>query len=270
MANGGAGDLRALMLSTLALYGRAFGESAKGFRLNWWACFLPLFYFAIMGILSPLIAGLLGGLVGGLVLGLILAAVIANYLALISACVRKERVLRREIWERTVEVFIPVINVLFALFLLNLLTSMLLKRPDQRWAAMAINGVMVLLFNPLPEVTYQRPGGDSVGVFAEALEFMKENWLEWLCALALILLPVLAVKPEFLLTMFGGADPLNGVFVWLQGFQLISLGSGGVLSVVSGVAAFAASFYAMVFRGVLYHELSRSSRRKRIYQFKME
>ncbi|MCB0325375.1 MAG: hypothetical protein KDD69_17450 [Bdellovibrionales bacterium] len=257
-------DTVILVQSTLKLYRDAITEAAAGVLLNWRLLGLHFCYLLLFAVLAP-IAGMFGGLAGGFLVGMVLALVLGNYLATVSAAVQKERLQYREAFERGMELFSPLISVLFALFLLNLLLGFVLKGPESMWIRASINLFITVLFNPIPEVIYHR-GGLMGELFAESLEFVKENFIEWFLPALLFVLPLLLLSSEAVLPTVLFVLTTNPLYLIER--LLMHFSSPGLLLLEAPLVALvlAILYFLMTVRGVLYGKLATSSRRKRIYQ----
>lgn len=263
-----ASELTLLVRATARLYRTAAQDALKGVRLNWWAALLPVVYLVTLSVLSPLVLGIVGRFVGGFVLGLLSAFLVAHFFAVVGASVMGERVGVRESVERAGHLFSPVIGVLFALFVLNLVAGFAL-RENQALRAV-LNVVLVILFNPIGEVVALQRGVSggffSEGLFSESINFMKENAAEWSVAFVVIFLPLILTSPGDFLSLFVSANPLQLVPGFI-GLFLTTFSALTPLGMILGAPlALLVVLFVLVFRGALYRGLSESSRRKRIYQ----
>jgi hypothetical protein len=255
-----------LLRSTIRLYLTSFIDAWQGVRRNWYWGFLPLLYVPVFAIGARVVMLLPLGIISGLLLGLLGALVFANYLALLSFAVRGEKMLWREVWPETLTLFSPVLGALFVLFGVQLITSFALK--GQPLVVVAINLVIVTVFNPLPEVVYQQRGG-ALEAYGEALEFMKENAVEWLLLFLLLLSPLFLFTPLTVFGIFANTGPFDAIFVVLRSLTILSVYAPPVLILPSVLAALFAGFYLFSVRGVLFSKLHQTSRRKRIYDERM-
>jgi hypothetical protein len=145
---------------------------------------------------------------------------------------------------------------------------MILSKPSQQWVLSLLNLFVVVAFNPLAEVAYLRRR-DSMSHLSESLEFMKENVFEWLLPLVLPFLPLILADPEGFLVRLGSASPLHLADLFSDFFLTLGRPLSAGPSLLLSIAVMLATFYYMIFRGVLYRSLSASSRRKRIYSERM-
>lgn len=253
-----ASTVTLLFTSTLRSYLESLSESWKGVRRNWYWSLMPVAYLPVValgGIVSrPL------GVLGGFLMGFVVLALVANYLAIVAHAVRGEGLAWREVWPETVRLFWPVMGGLFVLFGVSLVASLALR--DKPLLAGVLSLVLVVIFNPLPEVIYQR-GAGGVESFQEALEFMKENAVEWLLANVILLSPVLLVGRLSIFDVLTAGDPFRALGTVLGAFSSLTIGPLGMVSLPLMLFV---GFYVIVVRGVLFYKLSHSSRRKRIYE----
>ncbi len=259
-------QVKTLILVTLKIYIAALGEAWRGLILNWRCLLLHLLFLIAFWLLAP-VAMLFGGMAGGFILGLILALLFAAYLSTVAAAVQREKVDFGEAWGRAVELFSPVINVLFILFILNLVAGMALNTPDKLWLRQSLNLLVTVLFNPLPEIIYSSRGSGTAA-FAESFEFIKENFIEWFIPFLVLLSPLLLQDPagfKSVLIFVMTTSPINILqifFLTFSGPAFFSFGIGMLLILP-------ALYFIFIFRGVLYKELAGTTRRSRIYRSKM-
>lgn len=211
-------------------------------------------------VLSPL------GIIGGLVLGLVVAACWSSYLELASQAVAGTKIrlswaeFRRTFGAR----FWDVVSVMFAFWIISLLLGPALKGPDGERVAAVFGLAVAFFFNAVPELLYQGHSR-SFGLLIDSGRFMVAHPVVWmlpnLVFASLLLLPTghLAVRhPAELLLVFGNtfSSPLGLVTmvtawpVWTWPLILFGL------------------HYVMVFRGLLFQQLSSGSDNARLRAFK--
>ena len=261
-----------LVKATLKMYRGALADAWRGSVINWRAVLIHVAGIVAVSLFIPL-ASLLGPLLGGFALGILLALFLSVYFFTVAAGVERERIDFGEVRSHGFQLFSPLISVLFFLYIINFLADRMLGSPDMAWVRMCINLFVTVLFNPLPEVIYNR-GGIATEMFAVSLEFIKENFVEWLLpALLFVLLIALATQSSFLglLVLLATNDPLHLIeesLFSLAGMRLF-FWLTNPLSVVYVVLFLYGLYFVCVFRGALYKRLSGSTRRKRIYQERM-
>jgi hypothetical protein len=220
--------------------------------------YVILFFWAVR-LLAPL------GMIGGFIAGFIGAAFVGGYLSVLAIGVAGGKLklvdLRqglRAVWD--------VCSVFFALWILGLGLGVLQKMAGPNGTAVA--GVAALagaiLLNPVPELIYNSRSR-SFALLKESINFVMENPVAWF-------VPNLVFAFTFLwatraLVFSSPAEVL---------LRLASLGSmGGVLGLVGGSPLWMAPLlivfvhYAMVFRGLLFRELSTGSSRMRAFRRNM-
>lgn len=256
-------DTVLLVKATLSFYYASLRDAFQGVKLNWRMLGMHLLYALALAVIAPFTA--LFGLAGGFMMGALLALVLGNYLATVAAAVDGERLSARESWERGLELFSPVISVLFMFFIVNIVMQMAFSTPETVWIKASINLFIAVLFNPIPEVIYSR-GGSMGGLFSESSEFVKENFVEWFVPLFLLALPLLIITPGNFLPIVIQVVTTNPLYL----IEWIILGLGNPLRLIYElpwvVLLLLCLYFALTFRGALYQRLAGSSRRKRIYQ----
>ncbi len=226
----------------LGVYGRVFARAIDLLATNWLLAVMVIAYQAIMlgaGLaLMPLgvMGGTAGGLVGSIVAMLVWAACVSSFLAVLGRVIRDGRVTPREVPGSFTLHLGDVLNVGFLLFGLQLLGRLVLVPFPYLYI---VFGIAVLVFlNAVPEMLYL---GNIAGpaLFVESYRFIGRYWIEWFpptLLLAAVSLGALAAIP------------------------------GGVFAVLGwAVAAVAVTFLFLV-RGLLFLELTTSSRRAREFQ----
>lgn len=260
-------DLEILVLSTWALYHQALREAYNGFKRNWWAAFVPVVYIVFFFLFASTLGKLFSGMAGGLLVGILQALFIANYLAFVACAVDGRKMSLKDIKSETFTLVMPVIGVLFAFFIVDLLLRLILQGGGLQALAIGLNLILVVIFNTLPEVTYLNRGF-TMSILQEAAEFIKENTLEWFLPLIILVFPIILANPKGLFLMFASSNALLMPKFYFEIVGSSVLISDGISFALITLFAFVFTFYFMIFRGVLYKKLSTSSRRKRIYQFK--
>lgn len=256
-------DLNLLLRATLRIYRESLVEALRGCLLNWKMVFVHFLYLVLCSVVMR-IALAFGPVAGGFVLGFFLAAVLANYLFTVSSGVRREKVFFGEVWSQGFELFSPTLSVLFCLFILTFVVDRVLSQADL-WLVAVFHLLVAVLFNPIPEIIYTRPGRvfDMLG---ESFEFIRENFIEWFLPALILGLPLVLVDPDLAALLglqFITTNPLHMIEYFLMVFYHPVM----LLTVAPLVLAFVfCMYFVFIFRGHLYQRLSTSTRRKRIYQ----
>ena len=247
----------------LSIYRRVIAAAARS-SLRAWPAALSLVVYAVVLVLAIQLAGSLG-ILGGILLGLVAAGCWSSYLELVSQAVAggKIRVQWDELKRTFGARFWDVISVMFAFFIISFLTGPL-RTGENGVALSAILGIATaFFFNAVPELLYQ----GSVRSFALLLasaRFMLAHPVVWLlpniafAALALAATGGLRFhRPAELMIAFGSifSSP-TGVAGLFTGLPLWSL----------PLALFALHF-AMIFRGLLFRELTTGAGNARLLAF---
>lgn len=255
-------DLPILFKLTVKLYLSCLIKAGKLFVSKISMIFLQLALVVIFGVLLRLTAPL--GMAGGFIAGLFLAVTLAGYLATIEVAVSEQKITLAELWPLTMQIFSPTLSVLFAFFVLNLLLGFVLPGASGQGVLSLLGIVLAVAMNALPESIYQR-GGPVVNLVTDSFLFIKENFLEWFAPYAIIFVPLMFV-PGLRLPLVLLENP---IFLLQKIFGLLGIFTN-IFNVRYVLIYLAIIFFVFIFRGLLFKELATSTRRKRIYQFKME
>lgn len=227
---------------TFDIYRRAVARGAVLAVRNW-AVLLSVFAYAAILYLGGYLA-MFVGLIGGFLMSLLFSACASSFLYLVEMIVRTNKVT----WEdftRSFGVYLwDVVGVSFVLWLFWFVATPVLQQlPQGHVAVLAINLVLVVLFNAVPELIYLGHSG-VLDLLSRSYQFIAANWIEWF--------------PPNLVLLVG-----------LAALWRVPLGEG-VLPLVARVALVSLFLYfAMVVRGFLFIELDGSSRRSRAFRHKM-
>lgn len=230
-----------------------------------WPVALSFVLYAAILIGAGVVLGPLG-MIGGFALGLVAAACWSSYLELIAQAVAGGKIrLRWDDFKRTFGArFWDVISVMFAFWIISLLMGPALRGPQGERVAAVFGIAVAFFFNAVPELLYQGRSR-SFALLVDSGRFMIANPLVWLLPnivfAALFLMPTgrLAVNhPIELLLVFGStfsspagmASLATGWPVWVWPLTLFGL------------------HYVMVFRGLLFRELSSGAGSSRLRAFR--
>jgi hypothetical protein len=235
----------------------AFRRSVKA----WPVAFSVLLYAAILVaggiVLMPL------GIVGGILLSLLAAACLSSYLHLLSQAVSGSRVVWTDVKRGFAARFWDVVSVMFAFWILSFLTTFLIRGAGPNGPAVGamVGLAMAFFFNPVPELLYLGHSR-SFALLGDSARFVLANPVAWfvpnLVFAAILLAPTgeLAVgHPGELLLLF------ERIF-----------SRGGVIQAMTGAPLWAIPLlllflhYVMVFRGLLFGELSSGNPRLRAFR----
>lgn len=208
------------------------------------------------------------GIIGSLVFSVVLAACWSSYLELLSQAVSGAR-FRLDLvdFKRTFAARLgDVISVLFVFWVVNMLSAPLLRGPNGLAISAILSLAIAVFFNAVPELLYQG-SSRSLALLVESARFVTEHALTWLLPNVVIALLALVAsgnvgyyisQPTALLIAFGAmySSP-TGAVATLLALPLWAL------PLALGVA-----HAMMVFRGVLFRELSRGGGNRRLQAFR--
>jgi hypothetical protein len=253
---------------TARLYGWVSWQALRLAVKAWPVALVVIAYALLMGFAANLLAPL--GVIGGFLVGLLEALCISSYLYLLSQAVAGSRIGLADLRRNFASLFIEVIGVLFLLWIAGMVVGFLARVASERAAfVMAAYGLAVAVFlNPVPEIIYQgRSPGRSTELLVASFHFIQQHWIEWF--LPNIVFGVLivgiayggeALNPETLMTTLPGLFSLQG------GYQLAPQLLSGGRPLWLWPILLAMVHYAMVYRGVLFRELSTGGWRVREFR----
>lgn len=222
------------------LYGECFSKTMGSLARNAWTVLLPMGMFVAMVLLMAIIASI-GGFLAGILTSLALSALYSSYLYFVSEVVSNQKVGLHEVGRSIKAYFWSILNVLFVLFIAQLLLGLMLRGTPQ--GGLILTGlwlVAVVVLNPAPEVIYQRHTYGGLQTLQGSWEFLKENWIEWFVPNVPLLLAV-----AFVTALASTLHPIAGGLI------------GGALFHV-----------VMIYRGHLFRALDGSSHRQRMFRFR--
>jgi hypothetical protein len=249
----------------LALYKDVAILAAKRAAQSWLAAVsLPL--YTLLVLLSMLATASLPPFIAGLIVGFVAAACFGAYLSLVAAALDGGNIRLgdlknglRSVWD--------VVGVFFVLSIIGLLVGKVQESAGPN--AAAVGGVVALaaaiLLNALPEVIYQR-GATSLSALQQSVNFVFENAFAWF--LPNIVFAIVILAATGVLRVSEPGELL---------IRLAQVGSvGGLVSLVVRAPYWMMPLlilfvhYAMVFRGLLFRELTGGSSRMRAFRRRME
>lgn len=222
------------LTDTLAVYGRVFRRGLELVVRNWILGIVAVAYQLLLLVLAITVAPL--GIVGGVLMTLAMAACASSWLVLVEQVIRSGRTGFRELSGSFAAYLGEVVNIFFLLFVLNLLRDAALSPFPYLWIVFAVATFVFL--NAVPELLYLRHQA-GVALAVESYRFIGESWVEWL--------------------------PANVVLVGLA-LAVVRVVPAGPFGVVSAVVLGFVAAYAFIVRGLLFLELTTSSRRAREFQ----
>ena len=249
-----------------SLYRQVTAEAARRAFVSW-PILLVLPVYPVILYVTLLLTGSLG-IIGSLIASIVLAACWSSYLELISQAVTSARFrLDWDDFKRTSGARLwDVISVLFAFWLIDIVSGLLTQGPRGPAISAIIGLAIAFFFNAVPELLYQG-NSRSFALLGDSARFVTEHPVVWLLPNVLIALLALAASggigyyvanPTALLVAFGSmfSSPMGAVAallrmpLWLLPVALI------------------VAHAMMVFRGVLFRELSRGAGNPRLQAFR--
>lgn len=244
----------------LKLYARLAGKAIRLALRGWPAAVVLPLYATLLQIAGGLVASL--GMLGGFLLAFVVAFLASSYLHLVALAVAGRKIGLGDFRDSFLAYFGDVISVMFATWIIQLVVSVLTRDAGDRGRIIfvLVDLTMVVFLNPIPEMIYLGGGRTrSFGLLMEAGRFITAHWPEWLAPsvvmAAVLLAPTgliqhgpLAMRLlafQSLFSLEGVAMTVNKIPLWLAPFMLIFIN------------------WAMVFRGLLFTELTFRVRRPR-------
>jgi hypothetical protein len=248
----------------LSLYRQVTVLAARRAVAGWPAALSLVGYAAILVPTSMVAVQL--GMLGGFLLGFVLAACWSSYLELISQVVAAGKL--RLSWAEVKRTFAArlwdVISVMFAFWIISFLTRPLTSGPNGA-ALSAILGLgMAFFFNVVPELLYQGQSR-SFGLLLQSGRFMVAHPVVWLLPNVVFAAIALAAS--------GQLRAVHHLAEALIAFGNTFSSPAGVAGIFIGLPLWALPIalfglhFVMVFRGILFHEISTGGANPRLRAF---
>jgi hypothetical protein len=208
--------------------------------------FAPIAYGILLSAAAMLFAPL--GIIGGIIMGVVLAACASSGLYLIENVVRMNKATLQD-FTRGFSVYLwDILTIAFIFWIpMRLLAQVAFTTPNGPLLYLGVQILLYVIFNPVPELIYQgRVSG--LALLSASYQFIVENWLEWL-------LPNLLVGV--------GGYMLRGLV-----YQLVAPLPFFLQYFLVEAAFGLFLIFLMIFRGLLFAELSGTTRRSRVYRYK--
>jgi hypothetical protein len=235
----------------LSLYWNVTRLAARRAITSWPVALSLLVYAIVLFPIAVIVAPL--GMIGGLLLSLAIAACWSSYLELISQAVAGSRF--RFDWNEFKRSFMArfgdVISVMFAFWLLSLLTVPLMIGAHAQQMRAILGFAIAFFFNAVPELLYQG-SSRSFALLLDSARFVMEHPVAWFAPNLLFAAVALWAS---------GGLSLRHPAEFLIAFGNLFSSPGGVLSIFTALPlwgrpiALLALHFVMMFRGVLFGEL---------------
>jgi hypothetical protein len=241
------GGLGGWAADTLALYARVVRRAAVLAVRSWWVGLVVLVYTVLLTVVSWLrLPGPLG-IVSGLVLYVATVACLSSWLYLVEQVIRSGRVRPADLWPGFGAYLGELLTIGFVLFLVSLAYQMLFA--GNAFARIVVPLALFVFLNAVPELIYLgRHGGAEL--LAESYRFISAYWIEWFPPTLVLSLAIGALAEETTAVLALVTHPVPALALYV------------VLTAVVALAA----YFLMVVRGLLFLELTTSSRRAREFQ----
>ena len=219
---------------------------AMGVALSWGILMAYL-------LITPLLfAG--GSMFSGMLFSLWQAVLLSVLYYLVLSVIQNHRVGFHTFKDGMMAFFYKVLGVRFLIWILYAFAGNALVYRFSIAGISVIPFLIYLALSPLPETIYLRHE-NFTGVFQQVFHFQKENILIWTVMMAV-----------WQIIFYGIAGTLDLNVLTLAPFASTVRGMSNILILGLGQALF---FLWMVFRGLVYQMLDKSSRRKREFERRM-
>ncbi len=223
--------------TTMAIYVRCIRQ-AGGLAVRNWLMFAALLAYVFIFRFGLVVASFFGPL-AGFAMAALCAFCCGAFLASVEVIVRTGKVTLEDFRGSFGTYFGDVLGVMFALWIIAMVGGMVAATPGGTAIATFSALLVGVLFNAVPELIYLGHNS-TMELMSESYDFVSQNWIEWF--------PI-----NILLALAGGG-------IW---FVQVGGGFGYALEVVAGGIFI---YFAMILRGLLFLELSSSSRRGRVFR----
>ncbi|MGH7826550.1 MAG: hypothetical protein ACREQ7_15420 [Candidatus Binatia bacterium] len=230
----------------LWVYRASWSRSVELLAGNWAIIFAPLAYSIIISIAGVILSRF--GLIGGMLLTAVSAACASSGLYLLDNVVRMGKANLNDFLKGFSVYLGDILTIAFILWIpMMLLSRFAYTTPEGSFIILAVQLLLYVFLNPVPELIYQgRVSG--LALLSASYEFIVANWIEWFI-------------PNVLITAAGWL-----LLRWLSqaaSYLPFFLDS---LFILAGIGLFLT--FLMIFRGVLFSELSGTTRRSRLFRYR--
>ncbi len=242
------------MINDFILVNKEVFTKTKNTIISNWQILLMGFLYSLIGMGAFLLLGLLLsgpiGIFGGIITVIVESAIISSYLFVLQNVLNYGRFRIRDIKNGFTYYLWKIYGVIFLIFILNLILSLLsnLIGSGIIWLSAIIYIGGLIFLNPLPETIYIK-SLDTWESVQYSIEFIKENWFNWLVPNFIFLV--------ILLTLSFRSFGLRILLFRIRGGILTYVITAVLISII------------MIYRGHLYKILSGSTARKRQFMRKL-
>ena len=222
-----------------------------------------LIFVGFVRLAGPILAPL--GMLGGMVIGLVGAACFGGYLSLLAQAVAGTPI-RVSDMKNGMRALWDVTSVFFVIWMIDIVVGLVARGAGSHGTAVlgVVSLAMAIFFNLIPElICHSR--NRSVALLQESAEFVMENPFAWFAPNLVFAALVLWLTGALSFTSLG--ETLTMLSALATRFGVLSLISGAPLWMAPILIALV--HYIMVFRGLLYLELSSGSARMRAFRRRM-
>lgn len=246
--------LKDFQLVNKSVISKTFGSLKKNYLIIFTGIVYTIISLVIGSVVGILFSGPLS-IISGFISYFIQSSIISNYLYLLFNIINYNKFNLNDFKQGFSYFLWKVYGVFFILYLAQLLLSLLGNILGS--AAVLLNTVILLLaaivFNALPETIYLKSYSPSETVL-NALDFMKENWLNWIIPNLIFIGLLFYITGSFISGLFN-----TGINLGFSFSPIV------ILKYLVGQLIFS---FMMIYRGHLYKMLSTSTRRKRMFMNK--
>lgn len=256
-------DLNLLVRATLQIYADALRQGTAALFRHIWIVGLVPAYTLLLQLVTGLAMNL--GFAGGFLVFLAVAACASSFLTVIGEAVAHGRVRFEEIGQTFGQYFSRLITVFFMFWIVKLLLGMIVStNPNMLWLMIFVNTAIFIVFNPIPELIYQGRS-DGMAILEDAVQFTRDNLLEWLAPLAILLLPFFLIDTQIGFLVMARLGIQNGLDLVIGAVGAWLPFSGATQTIVATALASILIVWVMLFRGFLFKALNESGRRQRVF-----
>ena len=90
-----------------------------------------------------------------------------------------------------------IVSIVFIFWIIHLLLALIVaENPALMWLAVAVNTGIFVVFNAVPGADLPERSATAWRLLEDAVQFLRDNTIEWLVPLAVMLAPLFAVDLE--------------------------------------------------------------------------